>query len=267
MVYTESWVCIFFNTIITRRITRTWRSTSNFHEEFNKNVIRNLDLYDGIKSPSYDESEWEESDEDEEETEYHDDIYLEFEKFNHANAADAAKHAKRLVSLALAPMKKRIVDRVKDKVWELFNYEWTTYVNKRGGDSTCSPSPNSAGYRQESSSGSTPGSSKKRARNERGDSPPDDNSGQPPRRSRSDNLAARNINLGPMLACPFHKHSPSRYNIYDYRSCAGGWKQVFRVKSVHSLLQMWSYLNYQGASLQVALSPNSMSEMWYALRN
>jgi hypothetical protein len=136
----------------------------------------------------------------------------------------------------LSPFKQALVDKIMAEFWTIINQEWTANLTRCAGDTPASSA--SQGSMTTPSAMSSPQMThKKRQRDDGGDPPPEDNNGRTPKRphSQSDRMkSARNV---VKFACPYRKHAPHTYDIYNYRSCAlSHWETVARIKSVSPFL-------------------------------
>jgi hypothetical protein len=136
----------------------------------------------------------------------------------------------RTVSFILDPVRQDLVNRIMDEFWNLFDQNWDTDFSECT-TSTASSSESGAFTGTPSSSAPSQQIQRKRQRLDDDDGPDDnkDRKSRQPRRLP----APGNEGDGARFACPFRKHDPRQYNIYNNRVCAlSHWQSIARVKYV-----------------------------------
>ena len=139
-----------------------------------------------------------------------------------------------LFQSTLEPAKKRIVDRLMEEFWIIFNQKWPTDAKQ------CSPASGSSTYPTNVSRGSTfrigihPGTNLSGSQG--GDNGNEQNPDKNPNNGRGGKgkqpeSPSNENQTGPGFACPYRKRDPRKYCVRDWRSCAlGPHKTVARVK-------------------------------------
>jgi hypothetical protein len=135
------------------------------------------------------------------------------------------------VSIIQDQMRQRLVDRVMQEFWLIFDREWSNGFKECAGASAYSGSSCSANNQTDSASSSSSYGPHKRLR--------DDGDGDSPEKCRDNNRGPPPIRRGPTsnsgshlrFACPFRKHDSQRYSIYSHRVCAlSHWETIARIK-------------------------------------
>jgi hypothetical protein len=134
------------------------------------------------------------------------------------------------VSFILDPVRQDLVNRIMDEFWTLFDQNWDTNFSECT-TGTASSSDSGAFTGTPSCSAPSQQIQRKRQRLDDDDGP-DDNKD---RKSRQPCRlpAPGGEGDGARFACPFRKHDPRQYNIYNNRVCAlSHWQSIARVKYV-----------------------------------
>jgi len=136
----------------------------------------------------------------------------------------------------LDPVREDLVDRIMDEFWNLFDQNWDTNFTEC---TTSTTSSEALGATPSTPSTSAPSRQiqRKRQRLDDDDDGPEDDKDRKSRQPRR--LPAPGAEAdGARFACPFRKHNPRQYNIYNNRVCAlSHWQSIARVKYVLSILQ------------------------------
>lgn len=158
----------------------------------------------------------------------------------------------------LSPFKQALVDKIMTEFWTIVNQEWAANLTRCAGDTPASSA--SHGNMNTSSATSSPQiAHKKRQRDDEGDPPPEDNNGRTPKRPHSHNDRTKSTRNIVKFACPYRKHAPHTYDIYNYRSCAlSHWETVARIKLVDLFHQKSNANLVQRTFVPTSPSPNSM---------
>jgi hypothetical protein len=136
----------------------------------------------------------------------------------------------------LSPFKQALVDRIMDEFWTIINQEWTSSLTRCAGDTPRSSSSHGS-LANSTGTSSTQMSNKKRQRDEGEDRSSEDNSRKNPKRPISKHESSKHLSKVVEFACPYRKHAPHTYGIYNYRSCAlSHWETVARIKYVPFLI-------------------------------
>jgi hypothetical protein len=134
-----------------------------------------------------------------------------------------------LILPILDPMRQALVERIMDEFYLIFNQEWAARITQCPGG--CSPSSGDGkdrGILVDKVSLSTSQQKRQRIRNEDSADESDD---EKPRRQRGGPRLPSELNNPARFACPFRKHDPQKYSIYNYRVCAlTSWDTIARVK-------------------------------------
>jgi len=123
-----------------------------------------------------------------------------------------------------------IVDRVMEEFWVVFNREWDSGF--RGCAGTPSSSSGVSGSTGNIDSTRNPRSSLGPQKRKRDDGKtPDEDQDRTPRRPKERAGLCSGTRSNNKFACPFHKHNPQVYSIYDHHVCAlRHWQTIARVK-------------------------------------
>lgn len=127
----------------------------------------------------------------------------------------------------LDPIRRGLVDRVMEGFWNIFDQEWDSNITKCTAESTSSSTVTTTSA--SSGSATSPPIQRKRQRGNENDNLEDDKErkSRVPRR----NPAMSDEDDAARFACPFRKHNPRQYNIYNNRVCAlSHWSSIARVK-------------------------------------
>jgi hypothetical protein len=136
----------------------------------------------------------------------------------------------------LSPFKHALVDRIMDEFWTMINQEWASSLTRCAGDTPRSSSSHGS-LGNSTGTSSTHMSNKKRQRDEGEDRNSEDNNRKNFRRPISKNYSSKHPSKVVKFACPYRKHAPHTYGIYNYRSCAlSHWETVARIKYVPYLI-------------------------------
>ena len=134
------------------------------------------------------------------------------------------------VSIIQDQMRQRLVDRVMQEFWLIFDREWSNGFKECAGASPYSGSSGSAKNQTDSAASSSHGP-QKRLRDDGDGDPPDkckdNNRGPPQMRHGLTSTSGSDLRY----ACPFRKHDSQQYSIYSHRVCAlSHWETIARVK-------------------------------------
>ncbi|TVY82020.1 Resistance to glucose repression protein [Lachnellula suecica] len=131
------------------------------------------------------------------------------------------------VGFLLDPARRDLVDRVMEEFWILFDQGWDSGFTNCASNS--SDSSTSASTSTPRTSVASPQVQRKRQRINGDDTPEEneDRKSRQPRRAPAPKQEA----AAERFACPFRKHDPREYNIYNNRVCAlSHWESIARVK-------------------------------------
>lgn len=156
-----------------------------------------------------------------------DDISSGSSEYDYLDDLEAERHShEHDVDLILDPVRQELVDRVMEEFWTLYDQGWDANITK------CNDTaPNSSSTASSSTPSSTASSKQVQRKRQRidGDDEPEDSEDKRSRQPRR--LPASNGGDGSRFACPFRKHNPRQYNIYNNRVCAlSNWQSIARVK-------------------------------------
>jgi hypothetical protein len=129
----------------------------------------------------------------------------------------------------LSSRRSSLIDGIMDKFWSKFDQSWEAQATQRAGNSLSSSGEGSARGTPEASVSSTSQSTLPSKRQRFDDEQPDESGNK---KRRQPNVGS---SKGPQsqvkFACPFRKHDPQKYNMYNHRVCAlKHWDTIARVK-------------------------------------
>lgn len=130
---------------------------------------------------------------------------------------------------ALNPMQQALVNKIMGEFWTIFNQTWSSGLRQCTAQPRGSTNPPQSGGSALPNSSSSPSGSRKRQRRE--DELPDSGNGKKIGGTDDGMDATRSVDEVIRFACPFRKHEPHLYNVYDHSVCAlSSWTSIARVK-------------------------------------
>jgi hypothetical protein len=154
----------------------------------------------------------------------------------HPKSSLMSDHSKeeheKITSPILDSLRDGLIDRIMDKFWLAFDQKWKAQANQCAGNSPTSSGESSAHDNPENICSSTSQSTFSVKRQKSSDDElPDENGNKKPRRQTNFSGPSKGLNSQGRFACPFRKHDPQKYNMYNRRVCAlTHWDTIARVK-------------------------------------